>query len=76
MIIVINQLHWQLLYLQGVRNIASVSLQIGYPTAASVPHSLMNGFKKVLAIAVATDIEFKEAEQVRANSVIVDKWLL
>ena len=26
-------------------NIASVSLQIGYPTVASVPHSVINGFK-------------------------------
>ena len=47
-------------------NLASVSLQIGYPTAASVPHSIMNGFKNMLAIAVATEIEFKEAEQAKA----------
>jgi len=53
-------------FMAGVRNIASVSLQIGYPTAASVPHSIMNGFKNVLAIACATDIEFKEAEQAKA----------
>jgi len=53
-------------FMQGVRNIASLSLQIGYPTAASVPHSLMNGFKNVLSIAVATEIEFKEAEQTKA----------
>jgi len=26
-------------------NVASVSLQIGYPTVASVPHSIINGFK-------------------------------
>ncbi|XP_072043929.1 E3 ubiquitin-protein ligase TRIM56-like [Amphiura filiformis] len=49
----------------GIRNLASVSLQIGYPTAASVPHSIMNGFKNVLAIAEATDIDFKQAEQVK-----------
>lgn len=53
-------------FLAGVRNIASVSLQIGYPTAASVPHSLMNGFKNVLAIACATEIDFKEADQAKA----------
>merc|ERR1712235_150380 len=29
----------------GVANIAAVSLQIGYPTIASVPHSIANGFK-------------------------------
>jgi len=52
--------------LEGVRNIASLSLQIGYPTAASVPHSVINGFKNVLAIACATEIEFKEAETAKA----------
>jgi len=49
-------------FLDGVRNLAAVSLQIGYPTVASVPHSVVNGFKNVLAVAVATEITFKEAE--------------
>jgi len=52
--------------LEGVRNIASVSLQIGYPTVASVPHSIINGFKNVLAIAAQTEITFPEAEQMKA----------
>ena len=26
-------------------NVAAVSLEIGYPTVASVPHSIVNGFK-------------------------------
>ncbi|XP_072028944.1 large ribosomal subunit protein uL10-like [Amphiura filiformis] len=52
--------------MEAIRNLASVSLQIGYPTSASVPHSIMNGFKNVLAIAVATEIDFKEAEQAKA----------
>lgn len=52
-------------FMQGVTNIACVSLSIGYPTVASVPHSIINGFKNLLAIAAATDIEFKEAETVK-----------
>merc|ERR1711992_504423 len=52
-------------FMTGVRNIAAISLQIGYPTAASVPHSLINGFKKLLAIAVETDIDFEEANQTK-----------
>ena len=51
-------------FTEGVANIAAVSLQIGYPTVASVPHSIVNGFKNVLAVAVTTDITFPEAEQV------------
>jgi len=49
-------------FLEGVRNVAAVSLAIGYPTVASAPHSIVNGLKKLIAIAVETDITFKEAE--------------
>jgi len=45
----------------GLANVAAVSLAIGYPTVASVPHSVVNGFKNLLAIAAVTDITFKEA---------------
>lgn len=53
-------------FMEGVRNVASVCLQIGYPTVASVPHSIVNGFKNLLAIAAETDITFPEAEQMKA----------
>jgi len=52
-------------FVQGVRNVAAVSLTIGVPTAASAPHSIINGFKNLLAIAVGTEITFKEAEKVK-----------
>lgn len=52
-------------FMLGIRNIASVSLAIGYPTAASAPHSIVNGFKNLLAIAVETDYTFPEAEQTK-----------
>ena len=50
---------------EGLANVASVSLAIGYPTIASVPHSIMNGFKNLLKIAAVTDITFKEAETLK-----------
>uniref|UniRef100_U5EVH7 60S acidic ribosomal protein P0 n=1 Tax=Corethrella appendiculata TaxID=1370023 RepID=U5EVH7_9DIPT len=49
----------------GVANLAAVCLQIGYPTIASVPHSVANGFKNLLALAAVTDVEFKEAETIK-----------
>jgi large subunit ribosomal protein LP0 len=52
-------------FMVGVTNVACISLAIGYPTVASAPHSIINGFKNLLAIAAATDIEFKEAETVK-----------
>jgi len=53
-------------FLSGVRNIAALSLAIGYPTLASAPHSLVNGLKKLIAVAAATDIEFPAAARTKA----------
>jgi len=52
-------------FLEGVRNVAAVSLAIGYPTIASAPHSIVNGLKNLIAIAVETDIDFKAAEKTK-----------
>jgi large subunit ribosomal protein LP0 len=52
-------------FMMGVTNVACVSLAIGYPTLASVPHLVINGFKNLLAIAAETDITFKEAESMK-----------
>jgi len=52
-------------FMEGVRNIAAVCLAIGYPTVCSVPHSIVNGFKKLLAVAVMTDIDFEEANMTK-----------
>uniref|UniRef100_A0A8I3NKT5 Large ribosomal subunit protein uL10 n=3 Tax=Canis lupus TaxID=9612 RepID=A0A8I3NKT5_CANLF len=53
-------------FLEGVRNVASVCLMIGYPTVASVPHSTINGYKRVLALSVETGYTFPLAEKVKA----------
>merc|ERR1712226_1172521 len=53
-------------FLSGVQNVAAVSLAIGYPTVASVPHSIANGFKNIMAVAAATDIEFAQVAQMKA----------
>lgn len=52
-------------FMEGVARVASVCLSIGYPTVASVPHSIINGFKNLLAVAAVTDVEFKEAQTVK-----------
>ena len=50
----------------GVANVASVSLEANYPTTASVPHSVINAYKNVLAVAVETDYTFPLADKVKA----------
>jgi len=49
-------------FLGGVRRLAAISLAIGYPTVASLPHSINFAFKKLVAIALETEIEFEQAK--------------
>ncbi|KAK2116022.1 60S acidic ribosomal protein P0-like [Saguinus oedipus] len=53
-------------FLEGICNVASVCLQTGYPAVASVPHSIINRYKRVLALSVETDYTFPLAEKVKA----------
>lgn len=47
----------------AVSKVAAIGLQIGYPTLASLPHSLGGAFKKILAISLATDYTFAESQK-------------
>jgi len=50
-------------FLEGVSRVASLSLGLNYPTKVSVPHSIANGFKNLVAVASVTDLSFKQAEK-------------
>jgi len=52
-------------FMLGVRNVAAISLKVGYPNIASVPHSIVNGLKNCMALAATTEITFKEAEMMK-----------
>jgi len=49
----------------GLSNIAAVSLSIGYPTTASVPHSIINGFKNVAAVCLESDIDIPQIAAIK-----------
>jgi len=49
-------------FFNGVRKIAALGLAVGYPTEASIPHTVANGFKKLLTLSLATNYKFKEAD--------------
>jgi len=53
-------------FLSGVKVVASISLALNYPTLASVAHSLVNSYKNLIAVALATDYTFEGAEQAKA----------
>jgi len=50
---------------EGLANVAAVSLEIGYPTTASVPHSIINGFKNVAAVCLEADIDIPQIAAIK-----------
>jgi large subunit ribosomal protein LP0 len=51
---------------QGVSYVSAVSLQIGYPTLVSVPHAVINSFRSLIAVSLATDYSFPAADKLKA----------
>jgi len=49
-------------WMRGVRHIAALSLAVGHPTAASLPHSIANAAKKLIAISLEIDYSFPAAQ--------------
>ncbi|KAK4130476.1 60S acidic ribosomal protein P0 [Trichocladium antarcticum] len=49
----------------AINTIAAVSLAINFPTLPSVIHSLVNTYKKVLAVAIETEVSWPEIEELK-----------
>jgi len=52
-------------FCSGIANIAAVSLAVGYPTTASVPHSVVNGFKNVASVCLEADIDIPQIATIK-----------
>jgi len=52
-------------FMSSVSTITCVSLALNYPTLPSVSHTVVNAYKNLLAIAIATEIEFEHANAIR-----------
>ena len=50
---------------KGASNIAAASLAAGYPTAASIPHSIINGFKFLVAATMDNDYTFEAGAKLK-----------
>lgn len=50
---------------EGVSNVAAISLATGFATIPAVPHVVLNAYKNLLAIAVATDFSFPQAQKLK-----------
>lgn len=49
----------------AIRTISTISLAANFPTLASVMHSVVNSYKKVLAVAVETEYSWPEIEELK-----------
>jgi large subunit ribosomal protein LP0 len=49
----------------GISNVAAASLAMGYPTVASVPHSIVNGFRNVAAVCVEAEIDIPQVAAIK-----------
>jgi len=50
---------------RGIKNIAAIGLRVGYPTIASIPHSVANAYKKIVGVSLATSYTFKGTEKIK-----------
>ncbi|GBG62528.1 hypothetical protein CBR_g30846 [Chara braunii] len=50
--------------MQAIHTVAAFSLATGYPTLASLPHSIVNAYRNVLAIAL-TNYSFPQAKSIK-----------
>jgi large subunit ribosomal protein LP0 len=49
----------------AIKTVATVSLAINYPTLPSVMHSVVNSYKKILAVAIETDYSWPEIDELK-----------
>lgn len=52
-------------FTSALSNIAALSLGISYPTLPAFPHAVMNSYKNLLAICLATDYVFEQAKELK-----------
>jgi len=53
-------------FMAAINNIAAASLALNYPTLASLPHSVANAYKNLLAVAVTTEYSWPNADKYKA----------
>jgi len=49
-------------FVNAILRQSKIALAIGVPCTSSAPHSLLNGFKNLLAVSVESGFEFDQAQ--------------
>lgn len=53
-------------FLASVKTVAAISLAVNFPTIVSVSHSLVNAYKNLVAVSIATEFTFEGSEKAKA----------
>jgi len=53
------------IYNKALNSIAALSLRVSFPTAASIPHSVIAGFKNLLAVSLSSEYSFPASEKLK-----------
>ena len=61
-------------FVSAVSSSAVISLAIGYPTLPSVGHSLINNYKDLLAVAIASGYHYPEIDELVDRIESPDKY--
>lgn len=59
-------------FTEGVRRVAAVSMELGMPTLASVPHSLVRAMRMLIAICADDSVTYSFAEAKNALAYLAD----
>jgi len=51
---------------KGIQRIATISIQTGFPSLASVPHQIAKAYRNLISISIETDYEFEGSKEVKA----------
>jgi len=51
---------------KGIQRVATIALEIGYPSITCIPHIFANAYKNIVAISVETNYEFEGSKDVKA----------
>ncbi|CAZ85994.1 unnamed protein product [Tuber melanosporum] len=52
-------------FLNAVKTLATISLAVNYPTLPSVIHSLVNSYKKAIAVALETEYSWEAIDELK-----------
>jgi len=52
-------------FFRCLSHVTALSLAVGYPTVLSVPHTVLSGYKNIVALALQADYSFPRVEKVK-----------